>query len=71
MFLDKDNLYKCRNLKLTLEQAKEFKDYYSVIPFPHDQFDNTPINLTEEQRKEIVRKFNEDRKNNRKINLWL
>ena len=43
MYFDKsDNLYKCRGFKLTQEQAQEFKDYYSVIPFPHDEFTVTP-----------------------------
>jgi hypothetical protein len=33
------------------EQAKELKDHYSVIQFPRDQFDNTPINLSVEERR--------------------
>ena len=56
MYFDKsDNLYKCRGFKLTIEQPQEFKDYYSVIPFPHDEFTGNPIRLTEEQRKEFVK----------------
>ena len=60
---------KCRGFKLTIEQAQDFKDYYSVIPFPHDEFTGEPIRLTEEQRKEFVKQFNDQRRNNRKINL--
>jgi len=53
-------------------QVKDLKDCYNVISFPHDEFTNDLIRLNDKQRKDFVRKFNEDRKNNRKINLlWL
>ena len=38
------------------------RDKYSVIPFPHDEFTGEPIKLTEEQKENIIKKFNEDRK---------
>ena len=44
-----------------LKQAQEFKVYYSVIPFPHDELTDL-IRLTEEQRNEFVKQFKEDRK---------
>jgi hypothetical protein len=36
----------------------------------HDEFTNEPIYLTPEQRKEFVKQFNDQRRNNRKINLF-
>jgi hypothetical protein len=54
--------------KTPREAKKELDSKYKVIQLPRDQFTNDLINLTAEQRKDFV-KFNDQRRNNRKINL--
>jgi hypothetical protein len=72
LFNPLNNYYICYNQhRLTLEQVKELDSKYKVIRFPRDQFDNTLKPMTEEQRKEFIKQFNEERRD-RKINLiWI
>jgi hypothetical protein len=55
IFNPHDNYYICYNQhRLTLEQIQQLDSKYKVIQFPRDQFDNTPIRLTTEQRQDFV-----------------
>ena len=40
-----------------------FKDRYSVLPWPRNEFDNTPVYLKDQIRKKTLKQFNEDRRN--------